>query len=414
MSDEGGQIEKLRRILDVTRQMAATIDLDLLLRMIVDATCDVLACERATIFLYDAASNELYSRVATGVESLRVPADRGIAGSAAQTRTVVNVPDAYADPRFNPAIDKKTGFRTRNLLTFPLENLSGELMGVLQALNKVTGPFDPADEELARVLSAQAGVALHRWRLLQEYAEKQRMARDLEIARSIQQSLFPGQNPAVAGYEIAGWNRSADETGGDCYDFIPLEDGRLAVLIADATGHGIGPALVVAQCRALVRALLSVMEGLSAVATRVNRLLAHDLQTDRFVTAFLGILDPTRHRLEYVSAGQGPLLLLSSAGTENRPASGPPLAVVEDMEYGAVRFAFAPGDTLVLLTDGFYEAVNPAQEQFGQERVVALVRQHGGHPLAELIARLQDAIGEFSAGSSQADDLTAVLIRRNP
>ena len=225
MSTEPRQIENLRRILDVARQMAATTDLCALLSTIVDATRQVLECERATIFLYDATANELCSRVATGVESIRFPADRGIAGAAASQRAVVNVANAYNDPRFNPEIDKETGFRTRNLLTFPLENLNGELMGVLQALNKAGRPFDAQDEELARVLSAQAGVALHRWRLLEEYAEKQRMARDLEIARSIQQTLFPKENPIVAGYEIAGWNRSADETGGDCYDFIPLEDG---------------------------------------------------------------------------------------------------------------------------------------------------------------------------------------------
>ncbi|HQL53164.1 MAG TPA: GAF domain-containing protein, partial [Phycisphaerae bacterium] len=135
-ADPNQQIMQLRRLLDVTRQMAATTDLSQLLGTIVDAARAVLNCERATIFLYDRATNELFSRVATGVESIRFPADRGIAGAAAQQRVVVNVPEAYADQRFNPEIDRQTGFRTRNLLTFPLENLDGELMGVLQALNR--------------------------------------------------------------------------------------------------------------------------------------------------------------------------------------------------------------------------------------------------------------------------------------
>ena len=412
MGTSAGQIEKLTRILDVTRQMAATTDLDALLGMIVDAACRVLDCERATIFLYDAGNNELYSRVATGVESIRFPADRGIAGAAASAREIVNVPHAYSDPRFNREIDKKTGFRTRNLLTFPLENLAGELMGVLQTLNKISGPFDARDEDLARALSAQAGVALHRGRLLEEHAEKQRMARDLEIARRIQQTLFPKENPVVAGYEIAGWNRSADETGGDCYDFIPLEDGRLAVLLADATGHGIGAALIIAQCRSLVRAMLTVTTDLAAIVNQVNRLLEHDLSAEKFVTAFFGVLDPARHRVDYVAAGQGPLLLLGADGPEMRTANGLPLAIMGDADYETATYELAPGSSLALLTDGFYEAANVAGDLFGEQRVIELLERHISESACTLIERLHAGVSDFAAGCPQADDLTAVLIRR--
>jgi phosphoserine phosphatase RsbU/P len=410
--DPNRQIEKLRRLLDITRQMAASTDLSELLGTIVDATREVLECQRATIFLYDRHTKELYSRVATGVESIRFPADRGIAGAAAQQRVVVNVPDAYADPRFNQEIDRQTGFRTHNLLTFPLENLSGELMGVLQALNKSDGPFGAADEDLARVLSAQAGVALHRYVLLEEYAEKQRMARDLELARKIQQALFPEETPAVGSYEVAGWNKPADETGGDCYDFIPLADGQCAFLLADATGHGIGAALVMAQCRSLVRAMLSVTQDLHAVGARVNRILAHDLMDDRFVTAFVGVLDPQGHRLEYVAAGQGPLLFLSRDGVDVRGADNMPFAIMDDAEFETAHFDFAPGDTAVLLTDGFYETTNPAGDQFGEDRVIAILRRHAHLSLEALVRELHAEVRQFSHDAPQADDLTAVLIRR--
>jgi sigma-B regulation protein RsbU (phosphoserine phosphatase) len=412
IAEHDRQIENLRRVLDITRQMAVTFDLTQLLSMIVDATCQVLDCERATIFLYDRATRELTSRVATGGESIRFPSDRGIAGAAAQQRAIVNVPDAYADERFNPEIDKQTGFHTRSLLTFPLENLDGELMGVLQALNKSDGAFSAGDEELARVLSAQAGVALHRYFLLEEYAEKQRMAHDLELARDIQQALFPKRGPTIPGYEVAGWNCSADETGGDCYDFIPLDDGRHAFLLADATGHGIGAALVIAQCRSLVRAMLSVTKDLSALTARVNQILCHDLMDDRFVTAFVGVLDPQRHRLEYLAAGQGPLLFASTAGVETRSASGLPLAILEDLTLEVEHFDFAPGATAVLLTDGFYEAADQCGAQFGEERVIGFLRENSRLPLDSLIQRLHAEICQFCRQRAQADDLTAILIRR--
>lgn len=413
MSDLKRENENLRRIIEIDRYMAATNDLDVLLGTIVEAACDVLNCERATIFLYDAATDELFSRVAKGAEAFRFPAAMGIAGAAAKQRTFINVPDAYADRRFNREVDKRTGFQTRNLLTFPLEGLNGELIGVLQALNKHVAPFDAEDEELARVLSAQAGVALERARLIEEAAEKQRMQHDLEVARQIQQGLLPKKNPKLAGYDIAGWNRSADETGGDCYDFMPLPDGRLAVFLADATGHGIGAALVIAQARSLLRAMLSVTQDLRTIVTSVNDLISKDLADDRFVTAFIGVIDPRAHAVEYISNGQGPLVMVSEAGVDSRGANSFPLAVMPGFSFERTdAFELLPGATLVLLTDGFYETTNPASEQFGETRVVDYVRHSAGKPAVELISGLYDEIRRFASGEKQADDLTAVVIRR--
>lgn len=413
MPDFERENAQLRQILEIARYMAVTPDLDALLTVIVDAVCDVLGCERATIFLYDRESNELFSRVAKGVESIRFPATAGIAGAVAQSREAINVPDAYADPRFNQDIDRKTGFRTRNLLTLPMENLTGELIGVLQALNKHEHPFDEDDEQLARVFSAQAGVALERSRLLEEYAEKQKLEHDLNIARSIQQSTLPSGDPKIEGLDISGWNRSADQTGGDSYDFFRLADGQLAVILADATGHGISAALIIAQCRALLRAALSVTTDLPAVMARVNALLYDDIADERFVTAFVGVIDSAAQSLEYVSAGQGPLLFLSERGWEFRTADALPLGVIPDASFDVLqRVELAPGDTIALLTDGFYEAANPARDQFGEERVAQLLHEARQAPAAEQIAALHTAVSEFVGGAPQADDLTAVLIRR--
>jgi phosphoserine phosphatase len=286
-------------------------------------------------------------------------------------------------------------------------------MGVLQALNKTGGPFDADDEELARVLSAQAGVALHRHALLEEYAEKQRMTHDLELARTIQQRLFPKTNPTLPDYEVAGWNRCADETGGDFYDFIRLDDSRQVILLADATGHGIGAALVMAQCRSLTRAMFSVTDDLRRVAATVNRLLSEDLTDDRFVTAFVGVLDTRRHRLDYIAAGQGPLLFVAGNAVEQRGANALPLAIVPDFESEPAHYVFEPGATVILLTDGFYETADPTGVQFGEQRIVDLTRRHHDAPLMTLIGAMHDAVCRFRQTAAQADDLTAVLIRRN-
>lgn len=413
MSDDANKVAKLRCILDVSRQLAAKNDLDDLLSDIVKAACQVLDCERATIFLYDAESHELYARVATGVDAIRFPADAGIAGVAATQRNIINVPDAYADKRFNREVDRKTGFKTRNLLALPLVNLEGELIGVMQCLNKIAGPFDADDEDLAAVLGAQAGVALHRGKLLEAYAERQRVARDLEIARSIQQANIPRESPVIPGYRISGWNQSADETGGDCFDFVTLDDGRVVVLLADATGHGISAALIIAQYRSLVRALLSVTTDLSEVMQRVNRILSEDLRDDRFVTAFLGILDPHQHELQYIAAGQGPLLFLDGDHAESVAATGIPLSIIPEFDYTITRRPLPPGGVCALLTDGFFEAANPAGELFGDQRVIDAIQRERGNPGADLIAPLYWQLCRWTDNAPQADDLTAVIIRRS-
>src|SRR6185295_14537288 len=210
-------------------ELAVVSDLAVLLQIVQHAALEVLECERATVFLYDAERDELYSRVATGASEIRFSAGRGIAGESFRTGQVIHVGDAYADARFNPDVDCATGFRTRNMITFPLVGLANEIVGVLQVLNKAAGTFDPWDAELVRTFGAQVGMAVQRQLLLEHYADKQRLERDLSIARDIQQSLIPKKAAAAKGFDIVGWNKPADETGGDCFDYLTLPDGSLAL-----------------------------------------------------------------------------------------------------------------------------------------------------------------------------------------
>jgi sigma-B regulation protein RsbU (phosphoserine phosphatase) len=418
--DDRGRIADLEQLLEVARRLGATVDLDLLLEGIAAAATSVLDCERATVFLYDRAAEELFSRLATGIadspiSEIRFPVTRGIAGEVARSGSVVNLPDAYADPRFNPEFDRRSGFRTRTLLTVPLSDHDGGIVGVLQVLNKRTGSFGDRDEQMALFLGSQAGVAVQRQMLLGHFAEKQRIQRDLNIARDIQQGLLPKEKPTLAGFDIAGWNRPADETGGDFYDFLPLADGGLAITIADVTGHGIGPALVVAEVRALFRALVMRSADLGSTVEGVHQLLCQDLPEGKFVTALFGILSPAEQTLRYVSTGQGPLLIYTAATGEvtELETQGLPLGILPEAAYDPpATVSFAPGDMLVLLTDGFFEWSRADGEQFGTERVRDLICTHRHRTAAELISLLHRSVVEFSAGTPQGDDLTAVIVKR--
>jgi phosphoserine phosphatase len=243
----------------------------------------------------------------------------------------------------------------------------------------------------------------------------ERFARDLEIARQIQEALLPRSCPAVAGYDIAGWYHPAEQTGGDFFDFQERAAGRLAVVVGDVSGHGFGPALVAASCRAYLRATLTQTDEPARVVTQVNQLLCKDQLDDRFVTACVGILGREAHRLDYVSAGQGPILFFEhQRGTIVELAiQGFPLGLSPGLAFGPpLSVDFAPGDFLALITDGFFEWFNTQGDCFGIERAKSELARSSAESAASIIRRLHASVVEFAGCSPQPDDLTAVVIKR--
>ena len=404
----------LERVLEITRELARPLDLTTLLAKVVDAALSILDAERGTVFLYDPASDVLISRVATGSGELRIPANRGFAGECVRTRRVVSVPDAYADPRFNPDVDKATGYKTRCILTIPLVGHDDALVGVLQVLNKRTGVFGVDDEGVATALAASCAVAIQRMRMLEDLLAKQRMERELEVARDIQTRVLPKSMPVLPGYEVAGWSRAADQTGGDIFDVI-AKDGTVMLLLGDATGHGIGPALSVTQVRAMLRMAVRLGAGLDDAFRHINDQLADDLSSNRFVTAFLGVLDTASHRLTYHAGGQGPILHFHAARSEAslEAATTLPMGMMPIFRPTEPRVSLLePGDVVAAITDGIYEYENPAGKMFGESRVVDLIRREAASSADRILHRIVDEVAAFAAGAPQNDDMTLVIVKR--
>ncbi|XXX74388.1 SpoIIE family protein phosphatase [Sorangium sp. So ce134] len=407
-------------ILDVSRKLAAPCDLTELLELIIKTGREVIGADRGSVFLYDEEAKELYSRVATGETQIRVSIDKGIAGECARKRQTIVVDDCYADPRFNPEIDRRTGYHTKSLITVPLIGLDDKLVGVLQMLNSAVGHFGPDERDVAELLAAQAAVAVQRTLLLEERMIKIKLEHDLTIARDIQQNILLRRLPRCPGYSLSAFSKPADDTGGDIYDVIRLDEradmSPLLLLLADAAGHGIGPALSVTQFRAMLRIGLRLSADMDALMHHINQQLIEDLPNDRFITAFLGILDPVTHQLRYHAAGQGPLLHYRAAEGQIvwRDPTTVPLGMFKDLDLPPTPpLVMAPGDLLVLLTDGFYEYQDAAGQVFGKERVGDLIHRLHARPTSDILGALLAEVRRFAGSAKQIDDLTALLVKRD-
>jgi len=385
-----------------------------MLMAVTDAARRVLHAERGSVWLLDPATGDLVLEVSSDLGHVRLPIGVGLVGACARDRQSINVVDCYADARFDAETDRRSGYQTRCSLTLPLIDHLGELVGVMQLLNKIGGVFTPGDQPLAEALAAQCAVALARVRMTAALLEGQRLRHELELARVVQLSTLPASMPVVPGYDMHGTFLPASLTGGDTYDLTMIRQGLLVVL-GDATGHGIAPALSVTQMHAMLRMALRMGAGLETAFRQVNDQLADTLSHGRFVTAFVGLLDPTTHRLQFLSGGQGPILHFQAAHgafVAHKATSFPMGAMPLVRSRPPVTIDFEPGDILVLLTDGIYEFEDAQGEQFGRARVEQTVFAHHRESTEALAEELLSSVRAFAGAAPQHDDITMVLLKR--
>jgi len=259
-------------------------------------------------------------------------------------------------------------------------------------------------------------VFIQRERLAHTVKAAERLDREIKLAREIQMSTLPSTMPKLPGYEMAGRFVPADQTGGDTFDLVPLDERRLFILLGDASGHGIGPALSATQLTGMLRVALRLGANLDDIFAQVNNQLVEDLPEEHFVTAFVGVLDAETNSVEYHAAGQGPLLHFHAA-TGLCEWLGPTTYPLGFMAFGELgpsqRRQLEPGDILGLISDGVYESENLDGRMFGREGVEAVLRSPH-NSMAALLETLLEAVRRHSAGVPQADDITIVLIARQP
>ena len=269
----------------------------------------------------------------------------------------------------------------------------------------------PAEEAfLASVADVLAGT------IRRKQSEKRVSENEMQLlaAQRIQEHLLPKEPPQLPGFDVAGASHPAEFTGGDTFDYLPMQDGSLGVAIGDVTGHGFAPALLMASIHATLRLLAQTSGDPGAILTRANRILVEETEDDRFVTFFLGRLDARSRSFAYCSAGHPTGYVLDALGNikTQLKSVGLPLGILPDARYAALGpLPLEPGDLILLVTDGIGESQSPQAEPFGEDRILQVVRQLRDQPSRAIIEGLHRAALDFSQREKPIDDMTVVVVK---
>ena len=398
--------ERLNLLLSTLARVAISVELEPTLPILLNSLHEVVPFDAGGIFVRDATDHVVRARVTRGYAGdLRMPADEGIVGSVLQTgqpRLVRNVAQESAYVAVRPS--------TAAQLTVPLVSPRG-VLGAVSLESDRTSAFSDDDLALVVLFAQQATVVIERALLHEQLIRQSRIDQEIEIARDILQGLAPLVAPAFPGVQLVGRSLTAESVGGDAFDFIAYPDSQLGISIADAKGKGLPAALLAVAHRAMLHALVSVELRLRATFTRISELLERTVPSGNFVTTFYGIIDVAERRMVYANAGHPPPLIVRANGEFERLAvTGPALGFprVAPMREGYA--AFAPGDGLVLFTDGVTDVGPSPDEFFDVAGIEATVGHLWARDVNQICSGLLDEVVR-RAGRVLPDDATAVIVK---
>jgi phosphoserine phosphatase RsbU/P len=356
--------------------------------------------------------------VASGLDhqEIRVPMGRGVAGKVAQSGETINVDDAYKLEFFDSSYDKKFSYTTRSLLCLPIRHHDGQIVGVIQLLNKAGAPrFNGDDEDFLIKLSGHMAMALENARMHREIVEKQRLEKEMALARQIQRSLLPDAPPIVPGYELAVLNEPCFEVGGDYYDFLNLGPQTLLLVIADVEGKGVSSALVMSNLQATLRALVMHLHSLEVLALSLNEMICTDTKSEKFLSIFLGLVDTRRRGLHYINAGHCPPMLISGKTGEFKllEEGGTVIGLFPRAEYNRGSASLAPGDILVLCTDGILESMDAKEDEYGNQRLASCIARNRAKNAQAIVEAVLADVNEFARAGDHMDDKVLMVMKVN-
>lgn len=406
--DQNQRIQELLLLQRVAQRINSILDLDTLLEEVVSDVAQTFGYSRSGILFKVEGTNELEIVAVHGwTVNYHIKGDRfkigeyGMVGHVGLTEETYYAPDITKDPYYQVSEES-----TRSELDIPLK-VHGKLIGVFNFQHQEVNQFSPERIQLLEALAGHVATAIENARLFKiEREEKERMARELDEARTVQLSLFPNWTPDIDGFEINGLCLPCQEVGGDWFDYIQLSDGRLGVVLADVSGKGMAAALLMSSARSILR--MFAEKGLSPgeVLTHVNRILVQDFPKTKFVTLIYGIIDPNEKTITLANAGHlSPVFINMNEIIFLGTNSGIPLGLM-DVPYSETKINLSEGSKLLLYSDGVTEAMNSQSEEYGSERILNSLKINSSSSIQTLL----DDVRLFTAGHPASDDITILMI----
>src|SRR6266705_1748982 len=418
-SDETSRVTRQSDLLALISKISValldTATLNETLDQIVSMVFQAVPADRSMIMMRDEKNPDLKVAVARlrdragEVGEIRI--SRSVIDEVVTNGKSVLTSDAQADPRFMGGTVVLQG--VRSVLAVPL-GVGENVFGIIYADSPIAeGRFTEDPLKVLTTLASVAAIRVENARLVEARVDQQRLERELELASEIQQRFLPAAAPQLDGYELQGISFPCYEIGGDYYDFIQRDDGRLVVALGDVSGKGTAAALLMSSLHAAIHAQADIHNSLVKTIGAVNRYLVDSIPANRFVTLFYAELDPDSGALSFLNAGHNPPMIVHAGGTmEQLAAGGLPLGIMPNAEFREGRTTLHPGDVLVIYSDGVSEAINPNNEEFGPTRLYEVVARNLDASAAGIRDRIESALTKFCQGTPAADDITLVICKR--
>lgn len=409
---------KLKAVLDISRAVVGTHDIEKLLPKVLDSLFEVFPhADRGCILLRDDESDRMVPRAIKhrrGDDDDSVKISRTILQQVLENKQAILSADAASDSRFR-ASESISSLTIRSMMCVPLLSLADEPLGVINIdTQNPLAQFTKEDLELMVTVAGQAAMSYESARLLASHIEKQKQDAEMDIAQRVQHSLLPEQMPNIDGYEFFASYEAAQAVGGDYYDIVELPDGRMAIAFGDVAGKGVPASLVMSRLSSAVRNIVEYVSDAADAVNRINNHMCAKAVEGRFVTFVLALLDPKKHKLSVVNAGHMSPLIRRASGEViefDDSTVGVPLGVMDDYVYQSVERQLEPHDTIVIYTDGVSEAMNHDSELYSIERLQTFVHEGTGRP-SELGPAIRNDVRQHADGRPQNDDITLMVFGR--
>jgi sigma-B regulation protein RsbU (phosphoserine phosphatase) len=419
LEEENRRLKRAVAELTILNELAAAIDstmsTDQIMNLIVQESIKAIGVEQGAIMMITEKAASPMKTLIRGMDASSggIPYRLGVSltGWMLKNQKPLLIEDFTTDERFR-GVKVESG-QIRSVLSVPLK-VKDRMIGVINLINKKAGPFTREDERMVGIIASQSAQVLENARLYEEEKRLQQVERELQMARDIQQSLLPKENPQIQGAHIAGLSYPAREVGGDYYDFIHLGPERLGVVIVDVSGKGVPASLLMSNIQATLRVQAVTSHSPGHCITEANTALHKSTAADKYATLFYGILDMKERTFTSTNAGHNaPMLMSHGACCRRLETGGIVLGMLPDIPYQEEKTQLNSGDLLVMFSDGITEAMNDQEEEFGEERLMSLMEDHGQLSPEDLLEKIVTEAKAFTGGTQQQDDMTLVAIQIN-